>query len=102
MKFSMGLTEQRVTLRISPETDTEAAFLRVLCDSKEVERIREERNAHSRYHIGEAPNRDVVAQAAWVSELDYNLTKVLAIEITQERSVPSGNPSAERSSGVGE
>lgn len=89
MKFYMSLTEQRVTLRVLPENDTEAGFLRVLCNSAEVERIREERAQHSRFHVGEPQSRDVVAHSAWVSELDYNLTKVVAIEITQERESPT-------------
>lgn len=83
LKLNMSITEQRVTLRIVPETDTEAAFLRVLCHQDDVDDIREQMNA-CRWETNPA-RREIVAEAFWTSHLGYNLDKVDSIEITHSR-----------------
>jgi hypothetical protein len=86
MKFHMNITERKVTLRIEPETDTEAHFLRVLCRQEDVDDIREQMNA-TRY--SDRPTvREITAEAFWTSRLDYGLDKVTAIEVMHVRPRP--------------
>ena len=90
MKFHMSITERRVTLRVEPESDTEAAFLRVLCHQGDVDDIREQMNAHR--YSDRAPAREIVAESCWTSHLNYGLDKVTAIEMSHTRK-PAEPPS---------
>lgn len=82
----MTITEKRVSLRIEPETATEGAFLKVLCNPQDVEDVREEMNAH---RWPTAPTRrEITTEAFWTSRLDYNLEKVEHIDIVNYREKP--------------
>lgn len=86
MKFHMSITEQKVTLRIEPETQTEKAFLKVLLKKEDVDDVREQMNA-CRW-ASEPSRREITAEAFWTSTLDYNLDGVQAIEIQHIRPRP--------------